>query len=81
MSPEDTSVSKQIVIYFVSLFVAPFGYWYAWKYLRAGDNKSKRIGIIATILTTISLIVTALTLRIALDSLTQSISIINNLGI
>ncbi len=49
--PVNTSVLKQILVYFVSFFLAPFGLGYAFKYLKQSDKKSKMIGIISLILT------------------------------
>ncbi len=41
----------------MSLFIPPFGFWYVWKYIRQGDRKSKVIGIVAAILTVISIVI------------------------
>ncbi len=54
------TLSKQLWIYFVSFFLPPFGFWPAVKYLRQSDEKSKKIGWVALILTTISVVVTIL---------------------
>ena len=54
-TPLSTSVPKQVVIYLVSFFLAPLGLWYAWKYLREEDKKSKVIGSAAVALTVVSL--------------------------
>lgn len=56
--PPSVSLSRQIIVYLVSLFLPPFGLWYAWKYLKQKDGKSKKIGIAAIILTVISIIFT-----------------------
>ncbi len=53
--PESTSVSRQILIYLVSFFLAPFGLVFAFKYLSQPDKKSKTIGIISIILTVVSI--------------------------
>jgi predicted amidophosphoribosyltransferase len=53
---EDTSILKQILVYFVSFFLAPFGLGYAFKYLKQSDKKSKIIGIISLILTFFAII-------------------------
>jgi len=47
----DTSILKQILVYFVSFFLAPFGLGYAFKYLKQPDKKSRMIGMISLILT------------------------------
>jgi len=54
MLKEKTTISRQIVVYFVCVFVPPFGFWYVWKFLRQPDRRSKKIGIAALILTVIS---------------------------
>lgn len=49
---------KQIVVYFVSLFLPPFGIVYAMRYLKSPNQQVKWVGIIAVLLTGISLAVT-----------------------
>jgi hypothetical protein len=56
MAPS-TSVSKQIIVYLVSFFLAPFGLWHAWKYLKQEDRKSKIIGAVAIALTLVAVAV------------------------
>jgi hypothetical protein len=56
------SWSKQLSIYLLSFFLPPFGLVPAVKYLRQGDQKSKRVGAVAVILTAVSLL---LTIRLA----------------
>jgi hypothetical protein len=56
--PPATSVSRQIVVYLISFFLAPFGLWYAWKYLKQDDHTSKIIGAVAIALTIVSITVT-----------------------
>jgi hypothetical protein len=51
------SVSRQVVIYLISFFLAPFGLGYVWKYFKQGDSKSKEIALIALILTVAAIIV------------------------
>jgi hypothetical protein len=53
--PLSTALSRQVIVYLVSFFLAPFGLWYAWKYLKQEDNKSKIIGVTAIALTAISI--------------------------
>jgi uncharacterized membrane protein YvbJ len=53
---EDVSVLKQILVYFVSFFLAPFGLGFAFKYLKQPDKKSKTIGIISLVLTFLAII-------------------------
>ena len=75
-----TSLSKQIAVYAVSLFLPPFGLLYAWKYSKETDNKSKKIAAAATVLTVISIIITIWTTEIFINSLNQSLNSINNLN-
>jgi hypothetical protein len=53
--PESTSVSRQILIYLISFFLAPFGLAFAFKYLSQPNKKSKTIGIICIILTVVAI--------------------------
>ena len=74
------SLSRQITVYSVSLFLPPFGFWYAWKYLKQSDYTSKIIGLMATILTIISTIITIRLTKGFIDSVNQSLKSINNLN-
>jgi len=56
--PQSTTLLKQLLIYFVSFFLPPLGVWPAIKYLRQGDEQSKKIGFIALFLTIISIVIT-----------------------
>lgn len=69
-----TSVSTQIVIYFVSIFLPPLGFIYTWKYLRQPDQKSKNIGWAATILTAIALIGSLWLGKYTLDLFSQTLN-------
>ncbi|MBI5306459.1 zinc ribbon domain-containing protein [Candidatus Wolfebacteria bacterium] len=53
--PLSTSIQKQIFIYCVSFFLAPFGLGYAFKYFGQPDKKSRIIGIVALALTIIAI--------------------------
>lgn len=53
--PADTGIPKQILIYLVSFFLAPFGLGYAFAYLKQPDKKSKIIGWIAVALTVLAI--------------------------
>ena len=50
------SISKQMLIYFVSFFFTPLGLGWGLKYIRSKDNKIKTIGIISIVLTVLSII-------------------------
>jgi len=72
------SLSGQAIVCAVSLFLPPFGLWYAWKYLKQPDVKSKNIGIAALILTAISLIVTVWLVRGLVDLFNQALNSAND---
>ncbi|MFA6364861.1 MAG: zinc ribbon domain-containing protein [Candidatus Paceibacterota bacterium] len=52
----DTSVLKQVRIYLVSFFLAPFGIGYAIKYLKQREEKPKIIGVVALLLTILAIL-------------------------
>ena len=62
------SLSKQISVYAISLLLPPFGLIPAIKYLRQGDDKSKKIGMIAIALTVISGIFSIIILKNFMDT-------------
>ncbi len=66
-----TSAQKQIVIYLISFFLAPLGLWFAWKYIKQNDRKSKTIGIAAIALTVISVAITIWTMAALYNSIRQ----------
>jgi hypothetical protein len=45
-------------VYLLSFFLPPFGLWPAFKYLFQSDAKSKIVGVVAIILTGVSIAVT-----------------------
>src|SRR4030066_1000790 len=59
LKPEapSTSLNKQIIIYLESFFLPPYGIIIGLRYLKAGDSKSKTVGIISIVLTIISLLI------------------------
>jgi hypothetical protein len=69
--PLPTSVPRQIVVYMASFFLAPFGLWFAWKYLRQDDQKSKMIGCIAIAFTIAALAITVWTIAGLFNSFNQ----------
>ncbi len=56
--PLSATFLKQLSIYFVSFFLPPLGIWPAIKYLRQSDEKSKKIGLAALVLTIVSIAIT-----------------------
>jgi amino acid transporter len=69
-----TTITRQIVIYLVSFFLPPFGLGWAFKYIRSDDEKAKKIGWIAVILTIVSLLLTFWVSKAFMDKITQSIN-------
>jgi uncharacterized membrane protein YvbJ len=75
-----TSISKQAYVYFISLFLPPFGLYYVWKFLMQKDAKSKKIGYAALILTVISVIVTIWFTEGFVNSISQTLDSFNILN-
>jgi hypothetical protein len=78
--PPATSVSKQIIVYLVSFFLAPFGLFYAWKYLKQDNRKSKIIGAVAIALTIVSITVTIWTAVGLFNSVSRYFDSLPDLG-
>ena len=80
--PVAVGVGTQIGVYFLSFFLPPLGLWPAIKYLRQEDTVSKRIGIIAIVLTVISVIITLWSFSAFLNLMSGQLnSQINGLGL
>lgn len=56
--PLSTSITKQLGIYTLSIFLPPLGILPGIKYLFQKNNKAKAVGLIAIVLTIISTIIT-----------------------
>ena len=56
--PLSTSLTKQLLIYLLSVSLSPLGLWPAVRYLRQKDEKAKKIGLVAIFLTVISIVLT-----------------------
>lgn len=56
--PLSTGISKQIGIYALSFLLPPLGLLPAFKYMKQSDLKAKTVGIIALLLTIISIVLT-----------------------
>jgi len=57
-APPRTDAAAQIILYLKSFLIPPFGIFWALKYLKQSDYKSRVIGITAVILTLVSFIIT-----------------------
>ena len=76
--PISISIRKQILIYLVSFFLAPLGLGWGIKYIRYKDNKVRLVGLIAILLTIISLGLLILTFKNIMD---QYPKLLNNYGV
>lgn len=79
-NPAETGVGRQILVYVISILLPPFGFWYAWKYLRQQDKKSKLIGWVAIVLTIVSIIANVWVMAGYLTQFKQSLGIIDTLN-
>jgi hypothetical protein len=78
--PPGKSVSKQIIVYLVSFFLAPLGLYYAWKYLNQDDRTSKIIGVAAIALTIASIAIALWTASRLFNLLSQYFDLSPGLG-
>jgi predicted RNA-binding Zn-ribbon protein involved in translation (DUF1610 family) len=76
-----TTVSRQIIVYLISFFLAPFGLWYAWKYLKQDDGISKTIGIVAIALTIVAVAVAIWTTAGLFNTVSQYLNSLRGLGL
>ncbi|MFA6533261.1 MAG: hypothetical protein WCT22_04680, partial [Patescibacteria group bacterium] len=72
----EVSIAKQILIYFVSFFLAPLGLGWGLKYVRSTDNKVKTIGIISIALTVLSIVLISMVFKGFIDQYTK---LLNNI--
>ncbi|PIY69543.1 hypothetical protein COY90_00095 [Candidatus Roizmanbacteria bacterium CG_4_10_14_0_8_um_filter_39_9] len=70
------SFFKQMLIYFVSFFLAPLGLMWGIKFVKYNDQKVRIVGIIAIILTVLSFILMAIKFKGFMD---QYRGVINNI--
>ncbi|MBI4008974.1 zinc ribbon domain-containing protein [Candidatus Roizmanbacteria bacterium] len=76
--PISISILKQITIYFISFFLAPFGLAWGFKYIRNPDRKVKLIGLVSILLTILSI---GLLITIFKNFMDQYAQILNNYGV
>ena len=74
------TIGKQISIYALSFFLPPLGLIPGIKYLLRKDQKTKTVGIIAIILTIISIMVTIWMSVGFISQVTKQIQLYQNLG-
>jgi hypothetical protein len=68
------TIAKQIGIYLISVFLPPLGLWPGIKYLFSKDQKTKRVGTIAIVLTILSTVITIWLTMAFLNQITQSLT-------
>lgn len=74
ISEPPITVLKQIGVYLLSIFLPPLGLWPGIRYLFSKDQKTKKVGTIAIILTIVSTVIT-LWLSVAMfNNLTKSVN-------
>lgn len=78
-APLPTSITKQLYIYAISVFLPPLGLIPAIKYLLNKDQKAKMVGIIAIILTFASLIVAWIVFQNIVNNFINSVNQLNEL--
>ena len=78
---QSVGLGKQIYIYAVSLFLPPLGLVWTWKYLRSSSSQMKRVGIIAAILTIISIWLTIWATMGFLQGMQSQLNSYSNLGL
>ena len=72
----EISISKQVLIYFVSFFLTPLGLGWGLKYVRSPNNKIKTVGIISIVLTVLSIILMIFVFKGFIDQYTK---LLNNI--
>jgi hypothetical protein len=75
--PLSTSFGKQLLIYFVSFFLTPFGMVWGIQYIRSSQPKARIIGIISIFLTILSIVLMLTTFAAVMNIYTQ---MLNNVG-
>lgn len=75
------SVNKQISIYLTSIFLPPFGLIWTFRYMRSTNSATRRVGIIAGVLTIASLLITIWLTVTTIQSVYKTVSRYQNLGL
>lgn len=73
-APPSISVMDQINLYGKSILLPPFGLLWAIKYLNQSDKKSKMVGVVAIVLTLVSLIVATIWFRNTMNQVNEQIT-------
>ena len=62
--PPPTTIVRQALLYIGSIALPPMGIVWGWKYIKQPNQKSKLIGIVAVVLTILSLVIST---KLAID--------------
>ena len=73
-APASVSASAQFVLYLKSIILPPLGIWYALPYLKQDNQKAKIVGVVAIVLTIISLLITIKLVQDFMNSLNQQVN-------
>lgn len=73
-APITITIPKQILIYFVSFFLAPLGLGWGLKYIRHSDPRIRTIGIISIILTVFSIILMISSFKYFMDEYSKTLN-------
>jgi len=72
--PLSTSFGRQMIVYLESIFLPPYGILIGIRYLRQRENKSVIVGIVAIILTFLSLIIFVVMTRRLIDTVNTQVN-------
>ena len=77
-APIVISIPKQILIYAVSFFLAPFGLSWGLKYIKYKDRHVKIVGIISLVLTFLSIIMMLFAFKYTMDQYSKTLNSLTN---
>ena len=73
-APPTTDTASQIALYAKSILLPPFGIYWALTYLKEKEAKPRIIGVIAIVLTLVSLLIGFIALKNLSDTVNQQMS-------
>ena len=72
--PPSVSVTSQMILYTKSFLIPPFGILWAYPYLKQPNSKAKLVGVVAVVLTLVSLILAVYYTKVFVDSVNREIN-------
>lgn len=72
--PLSVTVGKQIGVYLLSFLLPPLGLWPGIKYLRQSDDKAKIVGLVAIVLTILSIGISIYYFGVLMKTINQTIN-------